>query len=1139
MNRSLPVLPVTLLVVLMTASGVSGRQATGEPAPPLPTAALQQMLSQAWNTARTDVRQAVDILDRARATADQANDAAGVAHAIRLRAVLLRGLNRPDEAVEAWRTAELVWRKLGEGPLQIEALCWQAILVRDPVAAVTGLERAIALAQAETRRPRAALTQLTEVGIELLDLRRFDEAQLIYKAAFPMAERLAPGSAEQARVFNGLGSIAMARAQWRTAKEHHERALAIREALDPNSIGVAASLNNLGGIALANEDLATARARYERARSIREKVEPASLGLATSLYGLGRVAKGQGALDEARDYFARSLELRQELAPRSLEFADSLSGLAAVAQDRGDLTAARAGFQQALQITETSPQSPEHGRTLSNLGQVADLQGDLAGARAYYARALPILERQDGGSREFAKTLELLGILAHQQGDFPGARGYYTRTLEIIEHTSPDSLTAAQTYVHLGMLTSDEGDLERAKAWYQRALAITDRDAPTSPGVAVALANLGHLAERQGDLRSARDYYSRALERREANAPGSLEVAASLHSLGTLSRLEGDLGAALSYHQRALAIREKAAPGTFDYAQSLYELAALSNAQAAVAAAAEQTARAWTIVRGQGAIVAGDEARQAFEARYQFIGAQLVQLLLTLGKPDEAFAVLEQGRAQALLQALGARAIARRLAPAELWQRYEVSQAASNRAGKALEAALLSETRATRSGEREAAQRKTEDSRNQFERTRLEAEQRWADVARAIRPALPEPVGLEAARQALPADATMAVFTVGRESSTLFLIERGKPIRGYPIAASREQLAARIRLVPRATSRADSARGLAADGPRLRIEAARNLFAQLFPGESRALVLRAKRLVISPEGPLWDLPFAALVTNREGTPQYLGLQKPLTYTQSLTTFAQTMARASQSGSNPDFLIVGNPLYDNALRSTPTTSPAPVTRTARGEAAALSDDGSIPPPLPYAEMEATRVATLYKAQPSIGVQPTETWFRERAGRARVIHLATHGFFNPLRALSSGVHLAVPPTAPLAGETDNDGALQAWEVFTQLQLNADLVVLSACESGVGSRTSAEGLVGLTRAFQVAGAATVVASQWKVQDQSAAQIMIAFHQNLLKGLSRDAALHAAMRQVAGNKATADPYFWAPFILVGDPRPMPARAR
>ena len=125
------------------------------------------------------------------------------------------------------------------------------------------------------------------------------------------------------------------------------------------------------------------------------------------------------------------------------------------------------------------------------------------------------------------------------------------------------------------------------------------------------------------------------------------------------------------------------------------------------------------------------------------------------------------------------------------------------------------------------------------------------------------------------------------------------------------------------------------------------------------------------------------------------------------------------------------------------------------------------------------------------------------------------------------LAVPPKETT---TDDDGYLQAWEIF-RLKLKADVVVLSACETGEGAKVPGEGLVGLTRALQVAGARSIVASQWQVSDASTRALMVAFHRNLRAGLAKDEALRRAMLRVAAEPEWGHPYFWAGFLLVGDP--------
>jgi CHAT domain-containing protein len=135
------------------------------------------------------------------------------------------------------------------------------------------------------------------------------------------------------------------------------------------------------------------------------------------------------------------------------------------------------------------------------------------------------------------------------------------------------------------------------------------------------------------------------------------------------------------------------------------------------------------------------------------------------------------------------------------------------------------------------------------------------------------------------------------------------------------------------------------------------------------------------------------------------------------------------------------------------------------------------------------------------------------------------------MASGLLLTPPPAEPPPGHTDDDGALQAWEIFSQLRLRAELAVLSACQTGLGKNVAGEGLVGLTRALQYAGCRSVIASQWQVDDASTAALMGALHRGLRAGLAKDEALRRAMAAVRAEPRTAHPYYWAAFLLTGDP--------
>jgi CHAT domain-containing protein len=198
---------------------------------------------------------------------------------------------------------------------------------------------------------------------------------------------------------------------------------------------------------------------------------------------------------------------------------------------------------------------------------------------------------------------------------------------------------------------------------------------------------------------------------------------------------------------------------------------------------------------------------------------------------------------------------------------------------------------------------------------------------------------------------------------------------------------------------------------------------------------------------------------------------------------------------------------------------------------LVSGDALPTRLPATGEEARQIAALYGAEPLIGEEATEAAVRTRMSGAVIVHLATHGYFHPRLAMSSGLLLTPPASEPVRyDETQDDGALQAWEFGGWWELGADLVVLSACETGPGEGNSGAGLLGLTRAIQGAGARSVVTTSWRVADESSTTLMTSFHEKLRQGLPRDEALQRALAETAARPGTDHPFYWAPFVLIGD---------
>ena len=1083
------------------------KQTPAEPAEPKPSPTVQKLLDEAttgvaakWNA------EALALAERALVAAHAENDGAGEAQAQRLRAQVLSAMNRRQEALSAWEAAAATWARLGDGPGQVEALAAMAAQLdleqRDKAARLRA--QALGLGKSESRRPLAAAQALQMAGQIYFDRQELNEAGDFWLVALSLRERQAPNSLDVAASLNNLGRVAWKQGDLATAREYHRKALAIQEEKSPNSLDVAMSLSNLGLVARKQGDLATAREYYRKALAIREEKAPGSLDVAMSLNNLGVIAWYQGDLATAREYYRKALAIQKEKAPKSLNLAG----------------------------------------TFNNLGIVAERQGDLAAAREYYRKALAIQEEKAPNSLDVAISLNNLGTVAGDQGDLAAAREYHRKALAIREKKAPNSLDVAMSLGNLGIVAEDQGDLAAAREYHRNALAIQEEKAPNSLDVATSLSHLGIVAERQGDLASAGEYHRKALAIREEKAPNSLELAESLNPLGKVTSQMGNLAAATEYCRKALAIRQEKAPSSLPLAESQFCLGEIEEKQGDLAEAKERFGRAWELVKNQTGGVSGDEARQAFGASMQFYAAKLIRSQLALGDLQAAFSTLEESRAQALQQLLLERQGLARAVGSALWSEYQAAVATRNRAeqdaSKASVAALLAQREVESKLKQraapeilgqahqasEAAAKSSEDALSAYTQARMKAEALWADIKKSLPQVLASPaLTLNQASQALPPGTLYIAFSVGEDQTDVFLLRSGLhsesslPLSAYTVALSNKKLR---RLVEQLRSQIVSPSRRTAG-----TSMGRKLFAELFLQAARKEIAGAERLLISPDGPLWEVPFAALVSNASGAPHYLGAAKAMTYTPSLGLLAQSRSepRPLASGQELSAVVVGNPIFNRRVLL------AGKTAQGFGERSYLFLDGRPPEPLPQTEHEAIAVARLYGSTPLLGEQATEATLRQRIQTADVIHLATHGYLHPVRAMSSGVLLSVPEKEPEPGETDNDGALQAWEIYSQLRLKAELVVLSGCETGRGQEVKGEGLIGLTRAFQYAGARSIVASQWKVADRSTAALMVAFHSLLRQGRPKDEALRQAMAHLRQSRATSDPYFWAPFILFGDP--------
>jgi CHAT domain-containing protein len=297
---------------------------------------------------------------------------------------------------------------------------------------------------------------------------------------------------------------------------------------------------------------------------------------------------------------------------------------------------------------------------------------------------------------------------------------------------------------------------------------------------------------------------------------------------------------------------------------------------------------------------------------------------------------------------------------------------------------------------------------------------------------------------------------------------------------------------------------------------ARHLYRLLVrPAETR--IAGAQRILVSPDGPLRTLPFAALMRGNH----YLVEWKPVHSVLSAAVYAELKRSRPAHRDLRDERVdaFGNPFYPPLA---PGGSPDPVTREVLQRGWTLT-------PLPSSRKEVEAIASLYpQSHTYLGRDATEERAKSLGRDSRLIHFACHGLIDERFPLNSALALTLPEH-PAEGQ--DNGLLQAWEIFESVHLDADLVTLSACDTALGKEMGGEGLVGLTRAFQYAGARSVLASLWGVADYSTARFMERFYRYLREGRSKDEALRAAqIDQIRKQGGSSHPFFWAAFELDGD---------
>jgi CHAT domain-containing protein/Tfp pilus assembly protein PilF len=952
----------------------------------------------------------------------------------------------------------------------------------------------------------------------------------------------------------------------------------------------ATSTNNLAFLHTSQGDYAKAEPLYLRALAIEEKVlGPVHPDTASSLSNLAELYRLQGAYAKAEPRSLRALAINEKvLGPDHPTTALSLNNLAGLYESQGAYAKAEPLFLRALVIREKvlGPDHPDTAQSLNNLAVLYESQGAYAKAEPLYFRALVIREKARGPDHPtMAFSLNNLAYLYQVQGVYAKAEPLFLRALVIREKVlGPDHPDTAQSLNNLAVLYESQGAYAKAEPLFLRALAIKEKAlGPDHPSTATSFNNLAALYDSQGAYAKAEPLYLRALAIREkALGPDHPATATSINNLAELYRNQGAYAKAEPLFLRALAIRENALgldhPATAD---SLNNLAALYDSQGAYAKAEPLYFRALAITEkalgsdhpstatplnnlaalydSQGAYAKGEP----FHRRGIAIQSRFLQ---------EQLPLLPQSARQAQIQALDAA--------------WEGAFTGAERSPSAAELALFS--RLNRYGLLlEIEQRQALLSRapgptrqlaqeisaltSQLADVRLSPPQRQALTARrdgleqelyrqlpALKPQIVEPDQLA---KALPVGAAVLEFQRyrpfdGRQQPE----QRWGPPRYLALVLTREGTTRAVDLGAAAPLDALIAKALATteEKEEKREQGAnpmalwKQVSAQIFPPALLQLLGGSKQWIVAPDGELSRIPYTALPSPQDSK----RLLADAVALRLITSGRSLVPPAPPSSSAPSTrpLVLANPDY----------GPAPA--------------GTTPwRPLAASEKEGRWIRNLLNST-YYGQAEATTSKLTAAQAPRVLHVASHGYFAgassqpaprapvPLAfsdgltrsafaglpaaredaMLNSAIVLAGAnrylrtgslPAGPAGSADADDGYLTAKEA-AQLQLaGTELVVLSACDTAAGAQQSGEGLYGLQRALNAAGARSTLLSLWKVDDYATFGFMQGYYELLKQGKGRMEALLAVQQEFRTNpkiREWKDPRYWAAWQLVGETGPI-----
>lgn len=855
----------------------------------------------------------------------------------------------------------------------------------------------------------------------------------------------------------------------------------------------------------------------------------------------------KGQFKEAEETAKQALELSQKMGDKKRVLVAMLY-LGSAYYGQGRRPEALEVFQNTVALARETGNQKGLSRALNNTAGVLGDMGRYEESIGYLLQCLDVARTLGDEPMQFTALLNV-GQLYIRLGDPDKAEAPLLDSLRLARGLKHSDLVSNPSKVATEMALRVLAEMEITRERFQPALKYLDQVRESHPENAQAqielLNGLAVVHQRLGEYQKAAEVLQEAMP--IAEKADSAYYPQLVGNLGEAQESLGQLNEALASENRALAILRKTGGNPDDEWQMERRIGHIDRTLAKreeAFAHYENSIHTIELLRASALNTEGGLA--SFSARSQTVYEEAADLLYDLGRPGEALEMAERGRARAFLDML---AQSRSGLPDELTPEQRKQEDSKLARITAVQKQLWKPDLTPAEEKKiKADLTAAEDDLETFHVEVRRTNPQYASIHYT------EPINVSLIQKNLLGSHTVLLeFLLGEKRSLVWVVS--KQMLSVGVLPPRKEIEEEVEAYRKLLTERTSALTLQASLDEI-ARRGKHLYGSLLQPVSSAIP-SGSTLIIVPDGNLGYLPFESLVvaTRHSPTgviqPAYLLDKFAIAYGPSASALAAVEeANTGTLERTKTLLAFGDPVVERGMSLAKNAPANGATRSAVAEPQTNPEQAAaVPAPaapadtiseeyaergfslvrLPFTRDEVLGISNLYPSsqrQVYLGEDAREETVKsERLNAYRYIHFASHGFIDESHPERSGILFSRSPNS------SEDGVLQMGEIM-RLKLNADLVTLSACSTGLGKLVNGEGMLGLTRAFFYAGARNVTVSLWNVNDSATATLMKSFYENLNRGLPKGAALRQAKLSLlrGENNLWRHPYFWAPFVLVGE---------